>query len=197
MDTGRHVTAKCRCRPSEARPQSRGVGKVAAPLRRADFGLKLSEKMRTLIEEQRLCFAATVCPDGSPNLSPKGTVFVWDDTTLAFFDLASPQTVENLKRDGRIELNVVDQRTRTGFRFKGAARVTSSSADLLEARTRYPRNPPNTDRIRAVVIIEVAEARPLISPAYELTERPEEIAMTWENYWVELWGSQTQSAEPG
>ena len=77
--------------------------------------LKLSEKMKQLVEEQRLCFAATVCPDGSPNLSPKGTVFVWSDTELAFFDLASPQTVENIKRDGRIELNVVDQRTRTGL----------------------------------------------------------------------------------
>jgi len=77
--------------------------------------LKLGEKMKQLLEEQRLCFAATVCPDGSPNLPPKGTVFVWSDTELAFFDLASPQTVENIKRDGRIELNVVDQRTRTGL----------------------------------------------------------------------------------
>jgi hypothetical protein len=158
--------------------------------------LKLSKKMKRLIAEQRLCFAATVCPDGSPNLSPKGTVFVWDDNELAFFDLASPQTVENLRRDERIELNVVDQRTRAGFRFKGVARVTTAAADLLEAQTRYPRNPPSTDRIHAVVIIEVVEARPLLSPAYELTDNPDEIAISWENYWVELWGSEPRGAEP-
>ena len=31
-----------------------------------------SEDMRRVVEEQRLGYAATVCPDGTPNLSPKG-----------------------------------------------------------------------------------------------------------------------------
>ena len=35
---------------------------------------KLSEEMKTLVERQRLGFVATVCPDGTPNVSPKGTV---------------------------------------------------------------------------------------------------------------------------
>jgi uncharacterized protein len=131
-----------------------------------------SARMKKLVDEQSLCFAATVSPDGSPNLSPKGTVFVWSDSDLAFFDLASPQTVENLKRDARMELNVVDQRTRTGFRFKGTARVTTSLSDLLEARSRYPGDPPSEARIRALVVVEVTEARPLISPACELAEHP-------------------------
>jgi len=30
--------------------------------------------MRAVIAAQRLCFAATVTPDGRPNLSPKGTI---------------------------------------------------------------------------------------------------------------------------
>jgi hypothetical protein len=29
--------------------------------------------------EAELSFVATVCPDGTPNLSPKGTTAVWDD----------------------------------------------------------------------------------------------------------------------
>ena len=32
----------------------------------------LNEEMRRVVEEQRLGYAATVCPDGTPNLSPKG-----------------------------------------------------------------------------------------------------------------------------
>jgi uncharacterized protein len=157
-----------------------------------DVRLKLTDKMKQLVEEQRLCFVATVCGDGSPNLSPKGTIFVWSDSELAFFDLASPQTVENLKQNARIELNVVDQRTRTGFRFKGTAQVATSPSDLLEARERYLRDPPAMDRIRGVVIVEVTEARPLISPAYELNDRPEDIALSWESYWLELWRGQAQ-----
>ena len=36
----------------------------------------LTSVMQQAIAEQRLIFAATVCPDGSPNLSPKGTAMV-------------------------------------------------------------------------------------------------------------------------
>ena len=35
--------------------------------------------MRAVIDAQRHCFAATVTRDGQPNLSPKGTIRVWDD----------------------------------------------------------------------------------------------------------------------
>src|SRR6266581_2563776 len=32
--------------------------------------------MKRLVTEQRLGFVATVCPDGTPNLSPKGTTAI-------------------------------------------------------------------------------------------------------------------------
>ena len=34
----------------------------------------ISADMKRAVEEQRLGFIATVCPDGTPNLSPKGIV---------------------------------------------------------------------------------------------------------------------------
>jgi predicted pyridoxine 5'-phosphate oxidase superfamily flavin-nucleotide-binding protein len=33
----------------------------------------LTADMKRVVEQQRLGFVATVCPDGTPNLSPKGT----------------------------------------------------------------------------------------------------------------------------
>jgi hypothetical protein len=36
----------------------------------------ISADMKRVVEEQRLAFVATVCPDGTPNLSPKGTTRV-------------------------------------------------------------------------------------------------------------------------
>ena len=44
----------------------------------------LDEDMKRVIRQQRLGFIATVCPDNSPNLSPKGTTAVWDDETPGF-----------------------------------------------------------------------------------------------------------------
>jgi hypothetical protein len=43
--------------------------------------------MRRIVEEQRLGFAATICEDGTANLSPKGTVTILDDGHLMFADL--------------------------------------------------------------------------------------------------------------
>ena len=55
-------------------------------------------------------FIATVNVDGSPNVSPKGTFLALDDRTLAFAEMRSPATVENVTRDMRVEVNMVDGR---------------------------------------------------------------------------------------
>jgi uncharacterized protein len=83
----------------------------------------LTDDMKRLVLEQKLGFAATVCADGTPNLSPKGTATVWDDEHLVFADICSPGTVRNLGLNPSIEINVVDQFTRKGYRFKGVATV--------------------------------------------------------------------------
>ena len=43
----------------------------------------LTSDMKRVVQEQRLAFVATVCPDGTPYVSPKGTLAVWDDDHLA------------------------------------------------------------------------------------------------------------------
>ena len=57
----------------------------------------LTAAMKRMLDEQRLGFVATVCPDGTPNLSPKGTTIAWDDDHLIFADIHSPGTVLNLR----------------------------------------------------------------------------------------------------
>ena len=79
----------------------------------------LTDDMRRVLDEQQLGFIATVCPDGTPNLSPKGTTAVWDDEHLVFADICSPTTISNLRRNPALEINVVDTLSRKGYRFKG------------------------------------------------------------------------------
>ena len=88
----------------------------------------ITDDMRRLVEEQQLGFVATVCPDGTPNLSPKGTTAVLDDDHLVFADIHSPRTVANLRANPAVEINVVDPLTRKGFRFKGTARIVERRA---------------------------------------------------------------------
>src|SRR5438270_11168442 len=81
--------------------------------------------MKRIVREQRLGFVATVCADGTPNVSPKGTTAVWDDDHLVFAHIHSPGTIRNLLANPALEINVVDSIVRKGYRFKGIARVCS------------------------------------------------------------------------
>jgi uncharacterized protein len=68
----------------------------------------LTEDMKRVVSEEGLGYVATVCPDGTPNLSPKETTAVRDDDHLVFCGIRSPRTVANLRKNPAIELNVVD-----------------------------------------------------------------------------------------
>ncbi len=50
-----------------------------------------------VLNEQRLGFVASICPDGTPNLSPKGTTTAWDDEHIIFADICSPGTIVNIE----------------------------------------------------------------------------------------------------
>ena len=79
---------------------------------------KLNEEMKRVVGEQRLGFMATVCEDGTPNLSPKGLTFVLDDDHLVIGEVRSPGTIANLSTRPTAEINVVDPIARKGFRFR-------------------------------------------------------------------------------
>lgn len=129
----------------------------------------LTAEMKRLVREQRLGFYATVCEDGSPNLSPKGTTYVLDDDHLFFADIRSPQTVANIRRGSLLEVNVVDPLARKGYRFKGPARVYEHGTATYEEGLEHLRQAGSglVDRVRAVVVLEVRTARSLISPIYD------------------------------
>src|SRR6266567_3590679 len=102
----------------------------------------LSGDMKRVVREQALGFVATVCPDGTPNLSPKGTTAVLDDDHLVFLDICSPGTVRNLLQRPAVEANVVDPAVRKGYRFKGTAAVLSQGPEFEQAVSRFMKERP-------------------------------------------------------
>jgi hypothetical protein len=137
----------------------------------------LTDDMKRVVREQSLGFAATVCPDGTPNLSPKGTTSVLDDDRLVFADLFSPGTVNNLRTNPSIEVNVIDPITRTGYRFKGRGEVHADGPVFEEVMAFFDRERQLArSRVKNVVVITVEFAAPLVSPAYDVGLSAEEVA---------------------
>ena len=149
----------------------------------------LTEDMKRVVSEQRLGFVATVCPDGTPNLSPKGTTAVWDDDHIVFADIRSPATVSNLRRNPSTEINVVDPMVRKGYRFKGVASVVTEGA-LFERILDFYRTERNLDegrtRIRSFVVVKINEAMPLISPAYDQGPTEDQVREKMQHYFDSL-----------
>ena len=131
--------------------------------------MELSADMQRVVLEQSLGFVATVTPEGTPNLSPKGTTTVFDAEHLMFADVASPGTVANLATNPNVEVNVVDPIVRKGYRFKGTA-TAYTSGEMFERGLAVLRERGSTtarERIRSIVVIEVTDAAPLFSPVYD------------------------------
>lgn len=147
--------------------------------------VKLTPDMQRLINEQRLGFVASVCPDGTPSLSPKGTTTVWDDEHIIFADICSPGTIANIRHHPSVEINVVDPVSRKGYRFKGTASLHEQGA-IFEQGLAFYRQRGSTSPIRGIVLVRVERALPVISPAYDQGKTEVEIRASWLEYWQVL-----------
>jgi predicted pyridoxine 5'-phosphate oxidase superfamily flavin-nucleotide-binding protein len=149
--------------------------------------------MKRVVEEQRLGFVATVRPDGTPNLSPKGTTAVWDDDHLVFANIRSPGTLANLRHNANVEVNVVDPFLRKGYRFSGVASVLEAGALYDTAITFYAERGSRVSVIREIVMVRVHSAQPIDSPAYDLGLTEDEVRSRWEHYFQSLRAGKTTS----
>ena len=147
----------------------------------------LTEDMKRLVSELRLCYVATVTPEGKPNLSPKGSLKVLDDEHLAFADIMSPVTMKNLKANPSIEVNLVDPFLRRGCRFKGSCEIHRDGAVFDSVANELWNREGRQYPVNAVVRIKVEQALPVKSPAYVFNKgiKEEDVRRIWlERYGV-------------
>jgi uncharacterized protein len=147
----------------------------------------ITPEIAAFVHQQRLGFHATVCADGTPNLSPKGTTAVYDPEHLMFAELRSPQTLANLEANPSIEVNMVDPIVRKGWRFKGTATVRRESEVRERALEIYEREGYTVypERIGAIVLIRVESVTELTSPAYDDGSSEQDVAGWWAERYAE------------
>ena len=143
----------------------------------------LTNEIKNFIEQQKLGYVATVSPDNTPNLSPKGTISVWDDEHLVFADIKSPKTMANLEKNPSLEINVVDPITRKGYRFKGTGTILASGLEYDKIISHYNKMGIKS-KIGRVVLIKVASVNDVTSPLYDLGYTEDEIKKRWKNHYL-------------
>ena len=142
----------------------------------------ITEKIRKFVSQQKLGFVATVSPNGTPNLSPKGTISVLDENTLVFANIRSPQTIENLEKNPSVEINIVDPFSRRGYRFKGIAKIISDGEEYKKILLSYKQNGIKTT-IKSIVMVNVKQILEVTSPLYDVGYTEEELRIKWKKYY--------------
>lgn len=125
---------------------------------------KITEEMKTMIEKQGLVFSATASKDGAPNVSPKGSIRVWDENTLLFVERNSPRTTRNLKENPRMALVVLDKEKSRGYQFKGNVELVDKGPLYEEVERIEKGRTPYRGPFNYVVKIAVAEVFPIPTP---------------------------------
>lgn len=146
---------------------------------------KITESVKEFLDVQKLGYVATVSEDGTPNLSPKGTIIAWNDHTLAFADIRSPNTLKNLEQRPDLEINVVDPLLRKGFRFKGKGKIIKNGQNYDEILNHYRENGVRSP-IGAIVLVEVNEILEVLSPLYDLGVSEGDLKEKWTKRLLDL-----------
>ncbi len=103
----------------------------------------------------KMAWVATASPDGVPNTTPKGTVEVLDDEHIIFADLFSCKTRENLQKNPKIAVTVLDLEKFKGFQFKGTAQLVDSGTVFDQVVEQLKKAPMQLPHPKYVVIITV------------------------------------------
>ena len=144
--------------------------------------ITIPNDIKNIVNFQKLGYVVTISKDGTPNLSPKGTIAVIDESTLVFADIRSPQTMQNLQENPSVEINVVDPFQRTGYRFKGDGKIINNGSEFEKILEYYVKTGVKS-KINAVVIVDVKSMSEITSPSYDLGATKDELVSKWKKYY--------------
>ena len=142
----------------------------------------ITDEIKKFVDFQKLGYVATISNDNTPNLSPKGTIMVLDEFHIAFANIQSPNTVENLKHNSSIEVNVVDPFSRRGYRFKGTAEIISSGDKFDKIISHYKTSGVKSS-IKSVILVKIEKLSEVFSPLYDLGHTEDELKTKWKKYY--------------
>ncbi len=130
--------------------------------------MKLTADHIEYIDRSILCWLAT-SHDDLPNVSPKEIFTPYGDDAIIVANIASPQTVKNIKLNENVCISFVDVLVQKGFQVKGKARVVKKTdADFSEMEKILNKMTDGKFPFSSITAISVESVKPIIAPRYRL-----------------------------
>ncbi|WP_378174445.1 pyridoxamine 5'-phosphate oxidase family protein [Aquimarina sp. SS2-1] len=131
--------------------------------------MQLTSEIKEYMNKSVLCWLATVSADGIPNVSPKEIFNYYEENFIIVANIASPQTVRNIKQNMNVCISFIDILVQKGFQIKGKAEIigtTHSEFSLMEkvlvqmTGGKFP--------FASITKIKIEQVKPIIAPKYIL-----------------------------
>jgi len=123
--------------------------------------IKVIDQMRELIDNALAkgcpCILATASPDGEPDIGFKGSMMVFDDESLAYWERTRRQHLKNITANPKVIVLFRDTKTKVNWRFHGVATVHDSGPvrDQVMARTVPAELEKDPERKGSAVVIRI------------------------------------------
>ena len=123
--------------------------------------ISISDQMKDLVDNALAngspCILATVSGDGEPDIGYKGSMMVFDNESLAYWERTKRVHMKNVKENPRVVVLFRDAKTKAAWRFHGTATLHESRAirDQVMARTVKDELDKDPERKGAAVVIRL------------------------------------------
>jgi uncharacterized protein len=123
--------------------------------------IKMTDEMRELIDNAMTngtpCILATATKSGQPNMSYRGSMMVFDDESLAYWDRTKRQSLHDVEENPQVCVLFRHPEKRLAWRFLGEATLhrDGSVREQVMARTVKPELDRDPERQGVAVVIRV------------------------------------------
>ncbi len=123
--------------------------------------INLTDQMRELVNSALAkgcaCILATVSGSGEPNIGYKGSMMVFDNESLAYWERTRRQHRKNLSENQHVVVLYRDPATRLNWRFHGVATIHESGAvrDQVMAKVVKDELDKDKDRKGLAVVVRI------------------------------------------
>lgn len=131
--------------------------------------MELTKEIETSIDKSVLCWLATVSSDNMPNVSPKEIFKQYESDKIIIANIASPQTVRNIKRNKNVCVSFIDILVQKGFQIKGDAEIIEkTNSEFVEMEKILSEMTEGKFPFATITKITVRHTKPIIAPKYLL-----------------------------
>ncbi len=131
--------------------------------------MELATEIKEYINRSVLCWLATVSTESIPNVSPKEIFNYFETDKIIVANIASPQTIRNIKQNENVCVSFIDILVQKGFQVKGKARIIGKTdSEFSEMEKILTVMTGGNFPFATITEITVVQVKPIIAPKYIL-----------------------------